>query len=159
VDYVNLSMTPSTDDGNTIVFSGDTGRIQEMDSFSKGADILVHDAGIGPVRTDTPTDSLVWTDYTEPMTEDKRDRLEAVHCNARQCGAITREADVETLVLTHLLPYRDTEAMLDVTGGVKLVSEAAEFLSVYGRNRPPHLRYRVDRLVVCGARADTQADH
>ena len=104
-----------TDDGNTIVFSGDTGRIQEMVSFSKGADILVHDAGIGPVRTDTPTDGLVWTDYTEPMTEDKRDRLEAVHCNARQCGAIAREADVETLVLTHLLPYRDTEAMLDAT--------------------------------------------
>lgn len=100
-------------EGNTIVFSGDTGHIPEMASFAKDADILIHDAGIGPVQADTPTDGLVWTDYTEPMAEDKRGRLEAVHCNARQCGAVAREADVETLVLTHLLPYRDTDAMLD----------------------------------------------
>jgi ribonuclease BN (tRNA processing enzyme) len=102
-----------TDEGHSIVFSGDTGHIPEMVSFSQDADVLVHDTGVGPVRTDIPTEGLVWTDYTEPMEEDKRERLETVHSNASQCGAVAREAGVETLVLTHLLPYRDTEAMLE----------------------------------------------
>jgi len=114
-----------TDDGDTIVFSGDTGHISEMVSFSADADVLVHDAGIGPVRADVPTEGLVWTDYTEPMAEDKRAQLETVHSNARQCGAVAREAGVETLVLTHLLPYRDTDAMREAAaeefGGTVIV--------------------------------------
>ena len=43
--------------------------------------------------------------------------------------------------------------------GVKLRKRRDEDSVLYAENRPPHRVYRVDRLGVCGARADTPRDH
>ena len=44
-------------------------------------------------------------------------------------------------------------------GGVKLRKRQDEGSVLYAENRPLHRVYRVDRLEVCGARADTPRDH
>jgi len=37
--------------------------------------------------------------------------LTANHCNATDAGEIAQDAGVQTLVLTHFMPYRDIESM------------------------------------------------
>lgn len=93
-----------------IVISADTKQLPRLAEFSSGADVLVHEACIAPVDA-TCSDDVMWPQFAERMNEDKRARLAAVHSEAREAGEIAQRAGVETLVLNHLLPYRDTAAI------------------------------------------------
>jgi len=39
--------------------------------------------------------------------------LGAVHASAREAGEVAADAGVDTLALTHVLPYRDEAAMVE----------------------------------------------
>jgi len=57
--------------------------------------------------------------------------------------------DAERLVITEIFDLRTTPRH-------SACSACRRVLSVSGRNRPPQPEYRVDRLVVCGARSDSR---
>lgn len=101
--------------GREVAFSGDTRKCDSVVSLAKGSDVLIQDCCIAPVADDLPTDSdaFVWDDYTEAMLDEKRAGLHRTHCDPTEAGEIAAAAGVEMVVLTHLLPYRDAEAMRD----------------------------------------------
>lgn len=107
------------DTGRKLALSGDTRRCDSAVSLADGADLLVQDSCIAPVTDDPPTDTetFVWEEYTEPMPEEKRAGLNQTHCDPTEAGEIAAAAGVETVVLTHLLPYRDAESMRDAASG------------------------------------------
>ena len=105
--------------GATVVFSGDTRPVPGLGEFASGADVLIQDCCIGPVSRSPPDrEGLVWERLTHPMTDEQRENLGRTHCGPEEAGAIAADAGVETLILTHLLPYRDTERMEELAADV-----------------------------------------
>ena len=96
--------------GQTCVVSGDTRRIDELAEFAEGADLLIQDCGIAPVDPDASPDGVLDERFTEPISEGRRAKHGENHCDAADAGWIADRAGVDTLVLTHLLPFRDAEA-------------------------------------------------
>lgn len=78
-------------DGATMVYTGDTNRCPALSLFADGAALLLADAGLSEAD---------WTD-------------EKPHLNPRLCAELAKEARVGALVLTHLSPRYDAEALLD----------------------------------------------
>ncbi|WP_435360546.1 MBL fold metallo-hydrolase [Haloarchaeobius sp. DFWS5] len=103
-----------TDDA-TFVFSADTTPEAGIADFAANADLLVQDACVARETVDPNPDhdGLVWDRLTEPMSDEAAAGLSETHCTPREAGEIAAEAGVDTLVLTHLLPYRDTDAMAE----------------------------------------------
>jgi ribonuclease BN (tRNA processing enzyme) len=82
--------------GRALVISGDTRANPALQELARGADVLIQDATVAP----------------SPLFDDERgarlrDRLSEHHTSPEQAGRIARDADVGTLVLTHLLPGVD----------------------------------------------------
>lgn len=102
-------------DGERFVFSADTRKYDGLADFAAGADVLVHDAHLSPIGEPPaePDDEFVWERYLSPYPEEMREQLATTHCTPEQAGEIAAEADVETLVLTHFPPYRDTDEIRD----------------------------------------------
>lgn len=69
-----------------LVFSGDTSWDQNIVEFSRGADLLMLDAGF--------------------LSKDKK-RDDVPHLTARECGLVAKEAGVSRLLLTHFWPEDD----------------------------------------------------
>lgn len=101
--------------GQSVVLSGDTRKVDALAAFAKGTDVLVQDCCIAPLREEgpDPEDDFVWEQYTAPLPEGMEERLHQTHCDPTEAGELAQEAEVGMLVLTHLLPYRDEEAMLE----------------------------------------------
>lgn len=93
--------------GGSVVFSGDTTKVPELAEFAEGADVLIHDCVLGPLDDDLSSRELLWHQTISP-DEQYRSNLGEVHADAREAAEVAADADVDTLVLTHLLPYRDT---------------------------------------------------
>ena len=80
--------------GRKIVISGDTVPIDEMISFAKDADVLIHDATFDSSLEDVST--------------------EYGHTTAAQAAEIAKKANVEKLFLTHISPrYLDNNILED----------------------------------------------
>ena len=97
--------------GESIVFTGDTDYLPSLDDFAAGADVLIHDCCMAPPKPEQTGGEFVWEEFTNPLTQEKRRRLSNFHADAEEAGTIAADADVDTLVLTHLLPYRDQDAI------------------------------------------------
>jgi len=98
-------------DERTFVFSSDTSKIPELEGFARDADVLIQDACIGPYDEDrVPDEGLVWDQYRTD-TPYSSDAVYENHCTAEDAGEIASAAGVEALVMTHLMPYRDTDEM------------------------------------------------
>ncbi|WP_144902119.1 MBL fold metallo-hydrolase [Halobellus captivus] len=108
----------ANDSGNTFVFSADTRKLPELADFAADADILVQDACLASVDEEYSSEGFVWDRLTKPYPQKQWDRLHKTHCTAREAGEIAAEADVDTLVLTHLLPYRDLQKMEEAAADV-----------------------------------------
>lgn len=87
--------------GRVAVISGDTKKTESVELFSKGADLLVHEA----------LNHEMSTIIFEALTETENMRLAKMvhdtldyHASPVQAAEIAREADVPMLVLTHLVP-------------------------------------------------------
>lgn len=104
--------------GRHFVFSGDTQKISTMANFARDASVLVQDACLAPVTDEPPTDGFVWERLTKPYPQARWDRLHETHCTAEEAGEIAADAGVDTLVLTHILPYRDLKYMKETAGEV-----------------------------------------
>jgi ribonuclease Z len=80
--------------GKSVVISGDTTFSENLVKYSRGADILIHEAYL-------------------PEEFDKRDnpevaaRLKHYHATAEQAGMAAQQAGVKLLVLSHLVPGKD----------------------------------------------------
>lgn len=97
----------------TFVFSSDTSKIPALTDFARDADVLVQDACIGPYdEEEVPEKGLVWEQYRTDSPYSS-DTVYESHCSAEDAGEIASSADVGTLVLTHFLPYRDTNKMCE----------------------------------------------
>lgn len=125
----------NTETDTAVVLSGDTRKIDQLSEFASGADVLVQDCCIAPGNYTGPDDEneFVWEQYLHPLPAGMRDRLQAVHCNPTEAGEIAAAAGVDLLILTHLLPYRDEAAMLEMAeevfeGEVLVAYDGLEFV-------------------------------
>lgn len=87
--------------GRSVVFSADTAHFPPLADFARGADILVHEAMLeeGIERLVAKTGSGVRL----------REHLLASHTFAAEAGGIAHAAEVDRLVLNHLIPADDPE--------------------------------------------------
>lgn len=83
----------------TLVMSGDTTFIPSMIDFSRGADVLVHEAMYGP-----GVDALVARVKNGARL---KEHLVASHSLVEEAGRVASEAGVRRLVLNHLIPADD----------------------------------------------------
>ncbi len=85
----------------SIVFSADTAYFPPLAAFSRGADVLVHEAmladGVERIVARTGNGARL------------REHLLASHCFAAQAGRIATAAGVDRLVLHHLIPADDPD--------------------------------------------------
>jgi len=82
--------------GKTIVFSGDTAYHPPLAKFAAGADILVHEAMLGP--------AIEFIVRANPNAATILKHLQASHTLVADVGRIATEARVRTLVLSHFVP-------------------------------------------------------
>lgn len=78
-------------DGKTFVYTGDTNECDALALFAGGADLLLADAGL--LRDD-------WT-------------IKKPHMTPGMCARLARDAGAKMLVLTHINPSYNAEAVLD----------------------------------------------
>lgn len=78
-------------DGRTFVYTGDTNRNADIEFLADGADLLLADAGLTHAQ---------WSE-------------KAPHLSAKLCGELARSARCGALLLTHLRPGNDPDALLD----------------------------------------------
>lgn len=83
----------------SIVFSGDTTPSDNLVALAEGADILVHEAYL-PDYVDQMIGSL-------PNAKALKASILSHHTSAEQAGQIAQRANVQTLVLSHLIPPED----------------------------------------------------
>lgn len=78
-------------DGRTLVYTGDTNMHPGLELFADGADLLLADAGLTNAQ---------WNEN-------------APHLSAGLCGQVAKNARAGGLILTHLRPGNDPEALLE----------------------------------------------
>jgi ribonuclease BN (tRNA processing enzyme) len=83
-----------TDGRSTLAYTGDTGPCPELDGLARDVDVLLSEAS--------------WTDAP--------DRPEGVHLSGKQAGELAARAGVGRLLLTHIAPWTDTDAVLAEAG-------------------------------------------
>lgn len=89
-----------TPDG-AVVISGDTTVCAEIESISRGADVLVHEAmRAGVLRRGAEAN---------PQALERAAGLKSIHADAVEVGALAQRAGVRTLILTHLIPAPETD--------------------------------------------------
>jgi ribonuclease BN (tRNA processing enzyme) len=94
-----------TDDGS-IVFSGDTGRCENLIKLAKGADVLVHEVIVT---------SFIHSVFPAPRSvanEGLMQHLLNAHTQVEEVGAVAEAAGVKKLVLSHIVPGNATREQL-----------------------------------------------
>jgi ribonuclease BN (tRNA processing enzyme) len=106
--------------GDSFVFSGDTVKVPALSEFAEDANILVHDCN---ARDDTEPlldENHIPDRYLEPpyesyyhsrFEESAQSRMNSRHATPTEAAEIAENANVDELVLTHLNPYRDPDAI------------------------------------------------
>jgi ribonuclease BN (tRNA processing enzyme) len=97
-------------DGRSLAYSGDTAQCAALDELASGVDLLLAEA----TWTDTPT------------------RPADMHMSGRQAGQTAQRAGASRLMLTHIAPWTDPQAVLaeareQFTGPVELAVRGAEY--------------------------------
>jgi ribonuclease BN (tRNA processing enzyme) len=101
------------DESGTAVYSADTGDPAPLEEFAANADILVQNCGLSPVGNDgSPADHESWHQYLATNSQPSESPVAEQHCTPEQAATVGAEADVDTLVLTHLLPAYDRDAII-----------------------------------------------
>jgi ribonuclease BN (tRNA processing enzyme) len=92
----------------SIVFSGDTTKVDALVTLAKGADVLVHEAMYYPAMALELNAMALVDDVRQQAPPDSPQRVRASvshdHTPVDQAGACAAEAGVTTLVLSHLVP-------------------------------------------------------
>jgi ribonuclease BN (tRNA processing enzyme) len=82
--------------GKTVVFSGDTAYHPPLAQFAKGADILIHEAMLGP--------AIEFIVRVNPNAATLLKHLKDSHTLVADVGRIATDAGVKTLILSHFVP-------------------------------------------------------
>lgn len=98
-----------------MVYSADTEYFPALSSFAQGAALFLSEA------------NFLEEDFQKGASN---------HLSARQAAALAREAGVEALLLTHLLPFRNPQLYLQEAARVFKNVEIAREGSVYDLGRP-----------------------
>lgn len=77
--------------GKTLVYTGDSGPCEGLNKLADGADLLLAEGS--------------WTHHPT--------RPEGMHLSGQQAGELAARAGVDKLMITHVLPWTDREAVLD----------------------------------------------
>lgn len=96
--------------GKRFVFSGDTSWSQSIIEFSKGADVVMLDAGL--MAKDKTSDNVP-------------------HLTARECGLVAKEAGVGKLLLTHFWPEYNVNDLLKEARENFSNVEAVKLMGIY----------------------------
>ena len=96
-------------DGAALVYTGDTNTDTALEFFCDGADLLLADAGLSEA------------DWKET----------APHLSAKKCGQLAKDTRAKQLLLTHLNPKYDPQALLAEAAEVYPKAELAERGQVY----------------------------
>lgn len=100
------------DAAGSMVYSADTGQPEPLYEFAAGADILVQNCAVAPAGGDgSAADRESWRQYQANNPPHDESPLADQHCTPEEAATVAAEAGVGTLVLTHLLPMRDTAAV------------------------------------------------
>ncbi len=87
--------------GKTVVVSGDTKYTPAIAKHARGADMLIHEA----VNLDMMEQiASALREFGGPVNPDRLALISAVHTPTLEVARVAKEADVATLVLTHLIP-------------------------------------------------------
>src|SRR5262249_22986547 len=98
--------------GKTIVFSGDTAYHPPLAQFAKGADILVHEAMLGP--------AIEFIVRANPNAATMLKHLKESHTLVADVGRIATDAGVTTLALSQFVPADAPNATAEQwIGGVR----------------------------------------
>jgi ribonuclease BN (tRNA processing enzyme) len=90
----------------SIAFSGDTAPFEAVAKMAKGADVLVHEAMYVPAIETYIRGEIA---KGRPIKfEDLMAHMKADHTPVEDVGRIAQEAEVKTLVLSHLIPAFDS---------------------------------------------------
>ena len=102
----------------TVVISGDTRKTGSLIQVSEGVDVLVHEA-LNMRAMQTVAGALSQHDIGVPG--DRMDRIAAAHTTTLEVAEIARDAKVQHLVLTHLIPALPANLLTDryFTDGIK----------------------------------------
>ncbi len=96
-------------DGRSLAYTGDTGICDTLTDLADGVDVLLSEAS--------------WTDSP--------DRPTGVHLSGKEAGELARKAGVDRLLLTHIAPWTDRDAVLAEAGavfpGAELVKQGAVY--------------------------------
>lgn len=92
--------------GTSFVFTADTRPIPELEAFASGADVLINEVILGSEPIYLDEEGVAWETYVDPLDR-IRSRMDDIHSTAAQTGEIVAAADVDELVLTSLMLYRD----------------------------------------------------
>jgi ribonuclease BN (tRNA processing enzyme) len=98
-----------------LVYSADTEYFPLLSDFARGADLFLCEAN---------------------FLEEDLQKGAANHLSARQAASLAREAGVEALLLTHLLPFRNPQLYLEEAGQVFKNVDIAQEGMVYDLGRP-----------------------
>lgn len=100
-------------EGGSLVYSGDTTDAPEiMTPLAAGAGVLVHECYTGEALERTVAD------LPEQVKQVARSTIAATHSRVESAASIARDADVGTLILTHLLGAEDPQHLHDVAGAI-----------------------------------------
>jgi ribonuclease BN (tRNA processing enzyme) len=99
-----------SDGTTTLVYTGDTGVADAVTELATGADVLLAEAS--------------WTHAA--------DRPPDLHLSGREAGELAKQAGVGRLLVTHVPPWTDAQAVVDeaaaqFTGGLTLVEQGARY--------------------------------
>lgn len=87
--------------GKTVVVSGDTKYTPAIAKHAQGTDMLIHEA----VNLDMMEQiASALREFGGPVDPDRLALISAVHTPTLEVARVAKEANVETLVLTHLIP-------------------------------------------------------
>ena len=135
--------------GRSIVVSGDTARSDSLAHNARGADVLVHEAispRLNAIMQDAANDA-----GRQNVGAIFHDILD-YHTSPEDAGAVAQEADVDALVITHLLPQTplpglahtfETDARKTYSGRIMVVrdGDVISLPSAGGMRRSNELRF------------------
>jgi ribonuclease BN (tRNA processing enzyme) len=110
--------------GRSFVYSADTGAIPRVSTFAADADVLVHDTAKTTTETileaevvpeqylQEPFKTDIYENYLRRIESETDQDVLSHHSSAAEAGEIAAEANVDTLVMTHLSPYHDRNGMI-----------------------------------------------
>jgi ribonuclease BN (tRNA processing enzyme) len=110
--------------GRSFVYTADTGAIPSVSAFAADADVLVHDTAKTTAETilesevipnqylQEPFKTDIYENYLDRIESDTEQDVLSHHSSAAEAGQVAAEANVDTLVMTHLSPYHDRNGMI-----------------------------------------------